>query len=102
MKKLFFLAIAALFSMYTIATTADSVQTITSSSEMMMSSYKIRVFRFSGNLTIGVDATYDSETNTITVSNKGPYKVEENPYYGSNDKRGTYRYTAAGQYYFNL
>lgn len=53
-------------------------------------------------MTIKVSATYDSDSNTITVSNKGPYKVEENPYYGSDDKRGAYRYVAAGQYYFNL
>lgn len=102
MKKFLFLfAVASMFSMITVAT-AGNVQVAPSSLETVVSSYRITVVSFSGSLTKRVSATYDSDTNTITVSNKGPYKVEENPYYGSDDKRGSYRYVAAGQYYFNI
>lgn len=92
---------AVMLTVFAVAEAIGSVQTTPSYSEVTATGYRITVVSFSGNLTKRVSATYDSETNTITVSGKGPYKVEKNPYYGSDDKRGDYRYVA-GQYYFNL
>ena len=48
-----------------------------------------------------VSATYDKESNTLTVDNE-TYPVRDNPYYGNtDDKRGAYRYVADGRFYFD-
>ncbi len=61
----------------------------------------IHVYRISGNITTRKNASYDTDSNTITVDGK-TYSVQANPYYGQNDKRGKYQYVAGGSYYFDL
>ena len=71
------------------------------------SGYSVTVWwiRNSGNMWMKTKKTgnYNSEENTISVGGS-TYRVEDNPYYGDDDShgRGSYRYVAGGDYYFNL
>lgn len=106
MKKLFLAVSAfAIFSMFTGATTFVNIQNAPATTDLMVSSSRIQVVFWTGStgsVKVNRNATYDEDTNTITIGKDGPYKVQENPYYETNDKTGSYRYVAAGKYYFNL
>ena len=77
------------------------------SSVIVQSGYSVTVWwiRNNGNVWMKTKKTgnYDSDGNTLSVGGS-TYRVEQNPYYGEEDShgRGSYRYVAGSQYYFNL
>ena len=108
MKKILF-AIAALtiVAMGSIVNAANYETTKDDTTVMVQSRQSVTVWwiRNSGNLWIKTKKTgnYNSDENTLSVGHD-TYRVSENPYYGDDDKhgRGSYRYVAGGEYYFNL
>jgi len=108
MKKIFFAIVAVAFlAMGGMVNATNHETTKPTSVEIVQSGYSVTVMwiRNSGSLWIKTKKTgnYDSDENTITIG-KSTYRVSENPYYGDDDShgRGSYRYVAGGEYYFNL
>ena len=108
MKKILFAIVAvAFFAMGSMAYTANYETVKNYSEEIVQSGYSVTVMwiRNNGSLWMKTKKTgnYDSNENTITIGNS-TYRVSENPYYGDDDShgRGSYRYVAGGEYYFNL
>ena len=108
MKKILLGIIAlTLFAMGSIINAANYETTKDESLPFVQSSQSVTVWwiRNSGSLWVKTrkSGNYDSSSNKLSVGDS-TYSVEENPYYGEDDKhgRGSYRYVAAGQYYFNL
>ena len=109
MKKIIVAIVAVAFLVTGSMVNAANHETIKNSSEeMVQSGYSVTVMwirNTSGNVWVKTKKTgnYDSDENTITIG-KSTYRVSENPYYGDDDShgRGSYRYVAGGEYYFNL
>lgn len=108
MKKILFVFFAlTIVAMGSIVNAANNETTKDESSVFAQSSQSVTVWwiRNNGNLWVKTSKTgnYDKDDNTITIGNS-TYSVNENPYYGDDDRhgRGSYRYVAGGEYYFNL
>lgn len=108
MKKILFGIFAlTIVAMGSIVNAANNETTKDESPVFVQSSQSVTVWwiRNSGGLWVKTRKTgnYESGSNKLYVGGSA-YSVEENPYYGEDDKhgRGSFRYVAAGQYYFNL
>lgn len=110
MKKIYFAIVAVvLVAMGGIVDAANCATNQVIAPEMVQSVSSVTVYWIkpmssgSGWVKTRKSGKYDSDSNTLSVGGS-TYKVEENPYYGSEDSsgRGAYRYVAGGNYYFNL
>ena len=108
MKKIIFAIVAVtIIAMSGIVNAASYETAKNTTSDMVQSSYSVTVMwiRNNGSVWMKTKKTgnYDSNENTISV-NGSTYRVQDNPYYGSDDPHGrdSYRYVAGGEYYFNL
>lgn len=108
MKKFFFAIVAlTIVAMSGIVNATNYELTKEDCSVIVQSGYSVTVWwiRNNGSLWMKTKKTgsYNSDENTLSVGHD-TYRVSENPYYGDDDKhgRGSYRYVAGGEYYFNL
>lgn len=108
MKKIIFALVALTFvAMGSIVNATNYESTKEDSSVTVESSYSVTVWwiRNNGRLWMKTKKTgnYDRDENTLSVGGS-TYTVGDNPYYGEDDShgRGSYRYVAGGEYYFNL
>lgn len=108
MKKIIFSIVAVAFLATGSMVNATNYEKVnTSSEEIVQSTRTVSVKRIWNKGSVwyqrGTTGIYDSDNNTLTVGKSGPMSVSDNPYYGDDDShgRGSYRYVAGGDYYFN-
>ena len=108
MKKIIFAIVAlTIVAMGGMVNATNYETSKDNSSVMVQSSQSVTVWwiRNNGSVWMKTKKTgnYDSDENTLSVGGS-TYRVAENSYYGDDDKhgRGSYRYVAGGEYYFNL
>lgn len=98
-KSILFIALAMLFSGMVL--TENSYGKSNPVATEVMSVRNITVYMIKSHSSAMKSATYDTDSNTITVDGD-TYTVSENPDYGRGGKTGQYAYMAAGIYFFNL